>query len=113
MKVKVARFVSVVTRLKPETVRALGMKLNIPEHLVWRHPSPGPSLAIRIIGAVTEEQLRIVRHADSIFLEEISAAGLYRSISQAFAVRVSQAHDTFNQAKRELRNIVSGLPCSP
>lgn len=66
-------------------VRELGTKLGIPEQLVWRHPFPGPGLAIRIIGEVTEEQLRIVRKADKILIDEIRAAGLYQNISQAYA----------------------------
>lgn len=68
-----------------DEVRALGTNLGIPEHLVWRHPFPGPGLAIRILGEVTPEQVRIAREADVIFIEEIRAAGLYRKISQAFA----------------------------
>jgi len=68
-----------------DEVRELGTQLGIPEQLVWRHPFPGPGLAIRIIGEVTEEQLRIVREADKIFIDEIRAAGLYRKISQAYA----------------------------
>ena len=63
----------------------MGTQLNIPEDLVWRHPFPGPGLAIRILGEVNPGQLRIARQADSIFIEEIRAAGLYRDISQAFA----------------------------
>lgn len=59
--------------------------MSIPEHLVGRHPFPGPGLAIRILGEVTPEQVKIVQHADSIYIEEIRAAGLYNQISQAFA----------------------------
>lgn len=55
------------------------------KRLVGRHPFPGPGLAIRVLGEVTEAQLKIVRHADSIFIEEIVSAGLYNGISQAFA----------------------------
>ncbi|KAF6226634.1 hypothetical protein HO173_012464 [Letharia columbiana] len=68
-----------------DEVRELGMKLGIPENLVWRHPFPGPGLGVRVIGEVTESQLRIVRQADKIFLDAIQNAGLYTSISQAFA----------------------------
>ncbi|KAK0512350.1 hypothetical protein JMJ35_005478 [Cladonia borealis] len=60
-------------------------KLGIPERLVWRHPFPGPGLAIRVLGEVTESQLAIARHADVIFQEEIVAGGFYREISQSFA----------------------------
>lgn len=53
--------------------------------LQWRHPFPGPGLAIRVLGEVTESQLKIARHADQIFIEEIISAGFYEVISQAFA----------------------------
>lgn len=66
-------------------MRSLGALLKIPEELVWRHPFPGPGLAIRILGAVNLTQVDIVRRADYIFIEEIRSAGIYREISQAFA----------------------------
>ncbi|MCJ1472368.1 GMP synthase (glutamine-hydrolyzing) [Lambiella insularis] len=68
-----------------DEVRALGAQLGIPAALVWRHPFPGPGLAIRIKGAVTPDRLRVVRQADEIFIAAIRAAGLYRLISQAYA----------------------------
>ena len=69
-----------------DEVRALGRLLSIPAPLVQRHPFPGPGLAIRILGPVTRDQVKILQHADSIYLEEIRSAGLYDQISQAFAV---------------------------
>ena len=72
-------------RLFKDEVRALCRTLNLPHSLVWRHPFPGPGLAIRIIGEVTEEKLTSLRRADAIFLEEIQRAGLYDKIWQAFA----------------------------
>jgi len=69
-----------------DEVRAVGEALGLPEEIVWRHPFPGPGLAIRIIGEVTWERLKTLRHADALFLAELRAAGLYRSVSQAFAV---------------------------
>lgn len=69
-----------------DEVRALGRLLSIPNHLVQRHPFPGPGLAIRILGPVTREQVQILQKADSIYIEEIRNAGLYDQISQAFAV---------------------------
>ena len=66
-------------------VRELGTKLGVPEHLIFRHPFPGPGLGIRVLGEVTPSQLRIAQEADQIFIEEIIAAGLYRQISQALA----------------------------
>tara|TARA_B100000700_G_C15003791_1_gene837571 strand:- start:270 stop:1826 length:1557 start_codon:yes stop_codon:yes gene_type:complete len=69
-----------------DEVRALGRQLGLPENFVGRHPFPGPGLAIRIPGEITTEKLGILRHADSIYLEEIRKAGLYDDIWQAFAV---------------------------
>ena len=69
-----------------DEVRQVGELLGLPENLVWRHPFPGPGLAVRCIGEVTEERLEVLRRADNIFLEEIVANNLYRKTSQTFAV---------------------------
>jgi GMP synthase (glutamine-hydrolysing) len=69
-----------------DEVRRVGEELGLPERMVWRHPFPGPGLAIRIIGEVSRERLEILREADSILLEEIRRAGLYRELWQCFAV---------------------------
>jgi GMP synthase (glutamine-hydrolysing) len=69
-----------------DEVRAAGVELGLPESWVWRHPFPGPGLAVRILGDVTWERLERLRHADAIFLEELRNAGLYRETQQAFAV---------------------------
>ena len=66
--------------------RLLGKELGIPDEMVWRQPFPGPGLAIRIIGEVTEKRLNILRKADVILMEEIRAAKLYRKLWQSFAV---------------------------
>lgn len=69
-----------------DEVRKTGLELGIPENLVYRQPFPGPGLAIRIIGDITEDKLNILKDADSIFREEIANAGLHKSINQYFAV---------------------------
>ncbi|TDC31677.1 glutamine-hydrolyzing GMP synthase [Micromonospora sp. 15K316] len=65
-----------------DEVRALGLQLGLPEAMVWRHPFPGPGLAIRIIGAVDEERLALLRKADLIARQELTAAGLDRDVWQ-------------------------------
>jgi GMP synthase (glutamine-hydrolysing) len=69
-----------------DEVRRVGEELGLPDDMVWRHPFPGPGLAIRIIGEVTEERLEILREADAILLEEVRRAGLYRELWQCFTV---------------------------
>lgn len=69
-----------------DEVRIVGKELGLHEDMIWRQPFPGPGLAIRIIGPVTDEKLTILREADSIVLEEIKKAGLYKEIWQSFAV---------------------------
>ena len=69
-----------------DEVRQTGLELGIPENLVFRQPFPGPGLAIRIIGDITDDKLTILKEADSIFREEIANAGLHKSINQYFAV---------------------------
>ncbi len=69
-----------------DEVRALGRELGMPDNMVGRHPFPGPGLAIRIPGEITTEKLDLLRRADTIYIEEIRSAGLYKEIWQAFAV---------------------------
>jgi GMP synthase (glutamine-hydrolysing) len=80
------RLVEPLRQLFKDEVRRVGEELGLPERMVWRHPFPGPGLAIRIIGEVTEERLEILRAADAVLLEEVRRAGLYRELWQCFAV---------------------------
>ena len=73
-------------RLFKDEVRRVGAELGIPEDILWRHPFPGPGLAVRVIGPVDRASLDTLRKADAIFLEELRAADQYRAVAQAFAV---------------------------
>ena len=69
-----------------DEVRRIGAELGLSDEILWRQPFPGPGLAVRIIGEVTEERVAVLQAADAIFLEEVRAAGLYRDLWQSFAV---------------------------
>ncbi len=69
-----------------DEVRAVGTELGLPDEMIWRHPFPGPGLAVRVLGEVTPERLALLREADAIFTEEVRHAGLYRDIWQGFVV---------------------------
>lgn len=79
------KLIEPLRELFKDEVRALGTEMGIPEELVWRHPFPGPGIAIRIIGEVTPDRIRIAQEADQIWIAEIKKAGFYRKISQAYA----------------------------
>ena len=80
------RLIEPLRELFKDEVRVLGKELGLPDEIVWRQPFPGPGLAIRVLGAVTQERLTILRAAEAIVDQEIRAAGLYKDIWQAFAV---------------------------
>jgi GMP synthase (glutamine-hydrolysing) len=80
------KLVEPVRELFKDEVRALGIQLGMPDTMVGRHPFPGPGLAIRVPGEITEEKLDLLRRADTIYIEEIRNAGLYDKIWQAFCV---------------------------
>lgn len=71
--------------LYKDEVRRVGLTLGLPKELLWRHPFPGPGLAVRIVGEVTLERIKILQEADAIFIEELKKAGEYEKIWQAFA----------------------------
>jgi len=79
------KIVEPLKELYKDEVRRLGEELGIPRELLWRHPFPGPGLAIRILGEVTPERIRILREADAIYIDELRASGWYDKTWQAFA----------------------------
>ena len=80
------KLIEPVRELFKDEVRRLGVELGLEEEFVWRHPFPGPGLAVRILGEVNADRVEILQNADEIVIDEIRNAGLYRDISQAFAV---------------------------
>ena len=80
------KLVEPLRNLFKDEAREVARELGLPEEWVWRHPFPGPGLAVRIIGEITEERLEALRAADRVVIEELQRAGLYRQVSQAFAV---------------------------
>ncbi len=90
-----------------DEVRVVGEYLGLPEDIVWRHPFPGPGLAVRIIGEVTAERLEILRAADEILIDEIKSARLYRKVSQALTVLVPVQTVGVMGDERSYENIIA------
>ena len=80
------RLIEPLRELFKDEVRLIGRELGVPDEILWRHPFPGPGLAVRIVGEVTEERLRLLQAADRILDEELRLADLYHSVWQAFPV---------------------------
>ncbi len=80
------KLIEPLRELFKDEVRAAGEELGMPRDLLWRHPFPGPGLAVRCLGEVTEERLSVLQAADAIVVDEIRSAGLYDDVWQAFAV---------------------------
>jgi GMP synthase (glutamine-hydrolysing) len=90
-----------------DEVRVVGEYLGLPEDIVWRHPFPGPGLAVRIIGEITPDRLEILQAADEIVIDEIKSAGLYRKISQALAVLVPVGTVGVMGDERSYENVIA------
>jgi GMP synthase (glutamine-hydrolysing) len=80
------KLVEPLRELFKDEVRRVGLELGLPEEMVWRQPFPGPGLAVRIMGEITEDGVRMLQEADDILISEIKKAGLYRAIWQSFGV---------------------------
>jgi GMP synthase (glutamine-hydrolysing) len=80
------KLVEPLRELFKDEVRLLGRELGMPDEIIYRHPFPGPGLAIRCVGEVTRDRIEILRKADAVVLEEVKKAGLYNTLWQAFAV---------------------------
>ena len=90
-----------------DEVRELGHELGIPDEIIWQHPFPGPGLAIRIIGDITFERLEVLRNADKIVIDELKRSGLYRKISQAFAVLIPLGSVGVMGDERSYENVIA------
>ncbi len=101
------KLVEPLKHLFKDEVRLLGKELGIPDEMVWRQPFPGPGLAIRIIGDITEKRLSVLRKADVILMEEIREAKLYRKLWQSFAVLLPLKSVGIMGDQRTYENIVA------
>jgi len=105
--IKSGRIVEPLKELFKDEVRELGLKLGIPDELIYRHPFPGPGLAIRIIGEVTPERVKILQQADDIVVGETRQAGLYRSLWQIFTVFLPVHSVGVMGDKRTYENVIA------
>jgi GMP synthase (glutamine-hydrolysing) len=101
------KLIEPLKHLFKDEVRVLGKELGLTDDLIWRQPFPGPGLAIRIIGDVTQARLSILRKVDAILLEEIDRAGLYRKLWQSFAVLLPLKSVGIMGDQRTYENIVA------
>ncbi|NLT41689.1 MAG: glutamine-hydrolyzing GMP synthase, partial [Anaerolineae bacterium] len=90
-----------------DEVRQVGAELGLPDEIVWRHPFPGPGLSVRVVGEVTPERVAILQEADAIFIAAIREAGLYRGISQAFAVLLPECSVGVMGDQRTYGNVIA------
>ncbi|HQO39501.1 MAG TPA: glutamine-hydrolyzing GMP synthase, partial [Spirochaetota bacterium] len=104
--IKSGKVIEPLKELFKDEVRELGVKLGMPEELIYRHPFPGPGLAIRIIGDVTPQRIKILQEADDIIVQEIKDAGLYRKLWQIFAVFLPVKSVGVMGDKRTYENVI-------
>jgi GMP synthase (glutamine-hydrolysing) len=90
-----------------DEVRALGEELGMPDEVIYRHPFPGPGLAIRIIGEVTRERIETLQEADDILIEEIKKAGLYKELWQVFCLFLPVRSVGVMGDKRTYENVIA------
>jgi len=105
--IQAGRIIEPLKELFKDEVRQLGLTLGMPRELLFRHPFPGPGLAIRIIGEVTSPKLFLLRQADSILLEELKKQGLYDKVWQAFAVYLPVQSVGVMGDKRTYENVIA------
>lgn len=105
--IEAGKVVEPLKELFKDEVRELGLTLGIPRELLFRHPFPGPGLAIRITGEITKERLELLRKADAILLEELKKQGLYDKIWQAFAVYLPVQSVGVMGDKRTYENVIA------
>ena len=105
--IKSGKVIEPLKELFKDEVRLLGKELGMPDELVYRHPFPGPGLAIRIIGEVTPQRIRILQEADDILIKEIRNAGLYNSLWQVFAVFLPVRSVGVMGDKRTYENVIA------
>ncbi|RME90711.1 MAG: glutamine-hydrolyzing GMP synthase [Candidatus Hydrogenedentota bacterium] len=105
--IQAGKVIEPLNELFKDEVRALGEVLGIPEEMLYRHPFPGPGLAIRILGEISKEKLDVLRKADYILLEELKTSGLYKQIWQAFAVFLPVKAVGVMGDKRTYQNVIA------
>ncbi|MCX7677832.1 MAG: glutamine-hydrolyzing GMP synthase [Spirochaetes bacterium] len=105
--IKSGKVIEPLKELFKDEVRELGLALGMSEELVYRHPFPGPGLAVRIVGEVTPHRIKILQEADDILVEEIKFAGLYRSLWQVFAVFLPVRSVGVMGDKRTYENVIA------
>ena len=100
------KLIEPLRELFKDEVRLLGKELDMPDEIIHRHPFPGPGLAVRIIGDVTKKRLDVLRNADSILIDEIKKAGLYRKLWQVFCVLLPLKTVGVMGDKRTYENVI-------